>query len=75
MNNLFQNIKFDWLGRRKIFIAISIFIMLAGLASAVGRNMSPGGTDAFNLGVDFRGGTMVTVKFRERPSEDDIRGA
>lgn len=75
MNNLFQNIKFDWLGRRKIFIAISIFIMLAGLASAVGRNMSPGGTDAFNLGVDFRGGTMVTVKFRERPSEDEIRGA
>jgi preprotein translocase subunit SecF len=75
MFNLFQNIHIDWLGKRKIFISMSIFIMLAGLVSAVGRQFTPGGTDAFNLGVDFKGGTVVTSKFRQRPSDDDMRSA
>lgn len=76
MFNLFQNIHIDWLGKRKIFIAFSIFIMLSGLASTIGRQYSPGGTDAFNLGVDFKGGTVVVAKFKgERPSDDDLRGA
>ncbi len=63
------------MGIRKPLIAISVLILLAGLASAVGRQFSPGGTDAFNLGVDFQGGTVVTAKFREKPSEDAIRAA
>lgn len=75
MFNIFQNINIDWLGRRRIFIGFSIIIMLSGLASAIGRQMSPGGTEAFNLGVDFKGGTMLTSKFRNRPSDDDIRSA
>src|SRR5215217_3869101 len=75
MLNLFQNIHIDWLGKRKAFIAVSIFIMLAGLISAVARQYTPGGSDAFNLGVDFRGGTVVTAKFRQRPSDDEIRAA
>ena len=75
MFNLFQNIHIDWLGKRKIFIAFSVFIMLAGLASTIGRQYTPGGTDAFNLGVDFKGGTVVVAKFRQRPSDDDIRNA
>src|SRR5215218_6767543 len=73
MFNLFQNIHIDWLGKRKIFITISIAIMLAGLVSAIFRQYTPGGTEAFNLGVDFKGGTVVTAKFRQRPSDDDIR--
>src|SRR4051812_38495496 len=75
MLNLFQNIHIDWLGKRKAFIGVSIVIMLAGLISAVGRQYTPGGTEAFNLGVDFRGGTVVTAKFRQRPTDDEIRGA
>ena len=76
MFNLFQNIHIDWLGKRKIFIAFSIFIMLSGLASTIGRQYTPGGTDAFNLGVDFKGGTVIVAKFKgQRPSEDDLRGA
>jgi preprotein translocase subunit SecF len=58
MFNLFQNIHIDWLGKRKAFIAFSIFIMIAGLVSAIAREYSPGGTEAFNLGVDFKGGTV-----------------
>ncbi len=76
MFNLFQNIHIDWLGKRRIFIAISIFVMLAGLASTLARQFTPGGTEAFNLGVDFKGGTVVTAKFKgDRPTDDDIRGA
>src|SRR5438477_2736599 len=76
MFNLFQNIHIDWLGKRKYFIAFSICIMLSGLASTIGRQYTPGGTDAFNLGVDFKGGTVVVAKFKgDRPSDDDIRSA
>ena len=75
MFNLFHNINIDWLGKRQIFIAFSIFIMVAGLASAIGRQFTPGGTDAFNLGVDFKGGTVVTAKFKQRPDDDQIRNA
>ena len=76
MFNLFQNIHIDWLGKRRIFIAFSICVMLSGLVSSMGRQFTPGGTDAFNLGVDFKGGTVVTAKFKDgRPSDDEIRGA
>ena len=76
MFNLFQNIHIDWLGKRRIFIAFSIFVMLSGLVSSMGRQFTPGGTDAFNLGVDFKGGTVVTAKFKDgKPSDDEIRGA
>ncbi len=76
MFNLFTNINVDWLGKRKIFIAFSIVILVAGLVSTFTRQYTPGGTDAFNLGVDFKGGTMIVAKFKgERPTEDAIRGA
>lgn len=76
MFDLFSNINVDWMGIRKPLIAVSIFILLAGLVSAIGRQFTPGGTDAFNLGVDFQGGTVVTAKFKGKaPSVDDIRNA
>ncbi len=75
MIELFNDIKFDWMGRRKFFIYLSVLIMLAGLVSTAARELSPGGTSAFNMGVDFKGGTVVTAKFRQKPSDDEIRAA
>lgn len=75
MIQAFKELNVDWLSHRRAFIAISVLLMLAGLASAVVRQAVPGGTDAFNLGVDFKGGTVVTVKFRQRPSAEEIRAA
>ena len=76
MFNLFQGIHIDWLGKRKVFIAFSIFIMLSGLVSTIGRQFTPGGTDAFNLGVDFKGGTVIVAKFKgDRPSDDELRNS
>lgn len=75
MFEIFKTINVDWMGKRKIFITLSIFVLLAGLGSAVGRQFSEGGTDSFNLGVDFRGGTVVTAKFREKPNVEAVRSA
>lgn len=75
MIEFFKEAKFDWMGKRRIFIAVSIFVLLAGLVSSMSRAITPGGTDAFNLGVDFKGGTVVTAKFKQRPAEDEIRNA
>ncbi len=75
MFQIFKNLNVDWMGLRKPLIMVSIVILLAGLASSLARQMTPGGSDAFNLGVDFQGGTVITAKFKNKPSEDDIRSA
>ncbi|MGB7068446.1 MAG: protein translocase subunit SecF [Pyrinomonadaceae bacterium] len=75
MFQIFSNINVDWMGWRKVLTAISVIILIAGLVSAIGRQITPGGTNAFNLGVDFQGGTVVTAKFKQKPSIDEIRAA
>src|SRR5678816_1495611 len=47
--------------------------MLLGLGSAIFRQAT--GRQAFNLGVDFKGGTVVTTRFKQRPADDAIRSA
>jgi preprotein translocase subunit SecF len=76
MIQFFKDVKIDWLANRRKFIAISILLMVAGLSSAVFRQWKhPNGTEAFNLGVDFKGGTVVTVRFKQRPAAETIRDA
>ncbi len=76
MFDLFSNINVNWMGIRRPLIAVSIAVLLAGLGSAISRQITPGGTDAFNLGVDFKGGTVITAKFKDgKPPEDEIRNA
>lgn len=74
MFDFFSKINVDWMGIRRPLIAVSIVVLLLGLVSAVSRQLTPEGTDAFNLGVDFKGGTVITAKFKDgKPSEDEIR--
>jgi preprotein translocase subunit SecF len=73
MIQIFKDVRIDWLANRRAFIAVSVLLMLAGLFSAVIRQAT--GHQAFNLGVDFKGGTVVTVKFRQRGSDEAIRAA
>jgi preprotein translocase subunit SecF len=73
MFQLFHNVNLDWLKYRRVFILISTIIMLAGLGSALIRHAVPGGSEAFNLGIDFKGGTVVTADFKQRPSPEAIR--
>src|SRR5918998_904881 len=75
MLRILHNVQIDWLAHRKPILLASALILIAGLGSAVARQASPGGTEAFNLGVDFKGGTLLTVRFKQRPSDDEIRSA
>lgn len=74
MFQFFGEPKFDWLAWRRLFIGISVILMLAGLGSAIFREWKhPNGTDAFNLGVDFKGGTVVTARFTQPATAETIR--
>jgi len=63
----FHEPKIDWMGKKWYFIGLSLVILFAGLASIV----SKGG---LAYGIDFRGGTLVYVKFAKAPDIDTIRG-
>ncbi len=65
---IFGETNFDFLGRRKVFLGLSLVLLAAGLGSLALR----GGP---KLGIDFKGGTLVYVKFSEAPDLDRIRGA
>jgi len=73
MFQILHGVNVDWLGNRLWFIGVSVLLMLAGLGSAIFRQATGG--QAFNLGVDFKGGTVVTAKFKQRPHDDAIRTA
>src|SRR6185369_16414535 len=66
MIELFRDVKVDWLGKRKLFLAISGALMLLGLVSLVVKG-------SFKYGVDFRGGTSVQVRFNQRPDTEKVR--
>src|SRR5882724_456871 len=67
MVELFRNPKIDWLNAKKFFIGITIFLLVMGAIAVQFRG--------FNLGVDFTGGTLMTVRFKEQPSLSHIRDA
>lgn len=74
MFQIFKAVNFDWLKWRRVFIGISVLMMVAGLGSAIFREWKhPNGTSAFNLGVDFRGGTVVTARFNQAVTAEQIR--
>jgi len=55
-----------FLSYRKIALSLSILVILGGMAY---QFMGPG----LNLGIDFVGGTQVTVKFRSEPDIGQLR--
>lgn len=65
---LFRNPNIDWIGRKWLFIAVSFLLSFAGIVSLIAK----GGP---RYGIDFRGGTLIRVKFREAPSLDQLRAA
>lgn len=63
----FQNINFDWVGKRKIYYLFSSTIIVIGLISMF--------TKGFSLGVDFSGGWTYVVKLDNEKSVNEIREA
>jgi len=66
--DIVKNSKIDWLGKKWIFIGVSAFLVLTSVLSF----LFAGG---LNLGVDFTGGTLVYVKFKDAPDIERIRRA
>jgi preprotein translocase subunit SecF len=63
---LFRNTNIDFLRKKWFFLALSLIFSVAGLASMLFWHHIP-------LGIDFRGGTVVDVKFTSAPNVDAIR--
>ena len=61
----FQNIKVEFLKKRKLAYIISATIIIIGLGSIF--------TQGFNQGVDFKGGRTYTVRFDQNVSPEEVR--
>jgi preprotein translocase subunit SecF len=62
----FRNTNIDFLGKKWYFLAFSLIFSVAGLFSMLFWHHIP-------WGVDFRGGTLVHVKFSHTPDDNAIR--
>ncbi len=76
MIEIFKHANYDFLGKKYYFIGLSWLLILAGLVSVVYRTFDGDKNNfAFNMGVDFAGGTLTKVKFKDRPDLGKIRAA
>ena len=64
----FHEPKIDFLGKKWYFLAFSLVFSVAGVLSMLFWHGIP-------LGVDFRGGTLVYVKFSHAPDDNSIRAS
>src|SRR5262245_66246092 len=65
---LFRNVNIDWMGKMKFYLAFTVIALTIGIGSIVARGGLP-------VGIDFRGGTIVYVRFTEAVTPDHIRSA
>ena len=65
---LFKNTNYDFLGKKWPFIIASLVLTVAGFASIVMQG-------GLKFGIDFKGGTLMTVKFAQKPPLEEIRKA
>ncbi|MCX7927486.1 MAG: protein translocase subunit SecD [Candidatus Omnitrophica bacterium] len=68
MLELIKPTKIDFIGRRRIFFAISIFVILVGLGTFFARQKTV-------YGIDFAGGQLQEYRFKEPVDIDKVRQA
>jgi preprotein translocase subunit SecF len=66
----FKNANIDFLGKKWYFLAFSLVFSVAGLIS-MGHRWATSGSPV-PLGVDFRGGTLVYVKYSHTPDPQAV---
>ncbi len=65
---LFRNANVDWLGKKWYFLGFSLIFSVAGILSMLFWHGIP-------RGIDFKGGTLVYLKFDQAPDTDRLRKA
>ena len=61
-----HDVNIDWMGKVKYFLALSLLLLIVGVSSWIRK----GGLD---YGIDFKGGTVVYVRFAGTPPVDQLR--
>ncbi len=64
--NAFKNVAFDFVGRRKVYYAISAIVIITGVVFY----FKNGG---FNLGIDFKGGRTYQVQFNKEMNPEEVK--
>jgi preprotein translocase subunit SecF len=62
----FKQVDLDWMGKTKYFVALSLSLLIIGGASWIHKG-------SLDYGIDFKGGTLVDVRFAGPPPLDRIR--
>jgi preprotein translocase subunit SecF len=62
----FHEVNIDWMGKAKYFVALSLSLLAIGFISWYHHG-------GLRYGIDFRGGTLVYVRFSARPPVEQIR--
>ncbi len=63
---LFRDTHFDFMKYRKFWIIISLLLVLGGLYAILGPH-------TLNMGIDFAGGTQMTLGFQQQPDLGRLR--
>lgn len=63
---IFENLNYDFLGKRKFAYAISGILFLIGVISVVTRG--------FHFGIDFKGGSEIVLQFEKPVEISKVRG-
>ena len=63
---LFKDVNVDWIGKAKYFVALSLILLVVGWASILKKG-------GLQYGIDFKGGTLIYVRFAGTPPLDQIR--
>jgi preprotein translocase subunit SecF len=62
-----KNPSYDFLGKTRYFLGLSLLLVLGSVALVAGRGL--------RYGVEFQGGTQLIVTFQSRPEVDRVRSA
>ncbi|MBI2204766.1 MAG: protein translocase subunit SecF [Candidatus Rokubacteria bacterium] len=66
MIQLFRNPNWDFIGRRRWAYVVSAIVIVLGVASLIAKG-------GLKYDIDFAGGTLIQVRFAERPTVGTIR--